>query len=126
MKTLQQQRGLSFFGLLIILGLIAFFALVTIKVVPLYLENGAINAAFDKMAETSGIGKKGKQAMIQRIKNQFDIEDVKSIGRDDINVDKSEDGKNWIVWTKYEGRAHLFANIGVYTKFEKSVEVPRK
>ena len=127
MNTLRQQRGLSFFGLLIVLGLIAFFALVTLKVVPLYMENSSVNHAFDQMAATPGIGKKGKRAMLQRIKNQFDIDNVSSIRpKDDIMVDKSEDGKNWVVWVKYEARADLFANVGVYANFEKAVEVPRK
>ena len=125
MSTLKNQQGLTFFGLLIILGLIAFFALVTLKVVPLYVENGSINSTLDALPQTEGVGKKGKKAMMKQIDAQFYINDVKSISAKDITFEKSKESKVWNVSADYEARVILFKNVGVFIDFKKTVEVPR-
>ncbi len=125
MITKDKQRGITFLGLLIILGLIGFFAVVILKVTPLYLENSTVNSALDDLAQDAGIGKKGKKAMRKKIDRNFYINDVKNISAKDIAIEKSKEKKVWDVSANYEARASLFGNIGVFIEFQKTVEVPR-
>jgi hypothetical protein len=125
MNTLRQQRGLTFISLLIVLGLIAFFALITIKVGPLYIENASVNKSIEDLVGLPGIGKEGRTAMRKRIQNQMNIDDVKSLDSNDVTILKSKDSKAWLVTAAYEARVNLFGNVGVFINFSKTVEVPR-
>ncbi len=119
------QKGITFPGLLIVLSLIGFFALIILKVTPLYLENSTINSALDSLVEEAGIGKKGKRAMRNKLDSNFYINNVKSITGKDIKFEKSKEKKIWIVSAEYEARSMLFKNIGVFIEFKKTVEIPR-
>ena len=125
MKTLRQQRGLTFIGLLIVIALIAFFALVLMKVGPLYIENASINAALENQIGMPGVGKEGPRGIRKSIQRQLDVDDVKSIHSKDVKVVKSKESQVWLVTAEYEARTNLFANVGVFINFSKTVEVPR-
>ncbi len=125
MNTLRKQRGLSFFTLLIIIALIAFFALVIMKVGPLYIENASVKASLQNLVGLPGIGKEGITAMRKRIQNQMNVDDVKSLDSLAIKFVKSKESQVWLVTADYEARTILFSNVGVFIHFVKTVEVPR-
>ena len=125
MNTLRKQRGLSFFTLLIIIALIAFFALVVMKVGPLYIENASVNASIQNLVGLPGVGKEGITAMRKRIQNQMNVDDVKSLDSLAIKFVKSKESQVWLVTADYEARTILFSNVGVFIHFVKTVEVPR-
>ena len=125
MKTLRHQRGLTFIGLLIVIGLIAFFALVIMKVGPLYIENASVNASIENLVALPGVGKEGKAGMKKRIQNQLNVDDVKNFKSSMTKFEKSKESQVWLVTAEYEARTILFANVGVFINFSKTVEVPR-
>ena len=49
MNIIKKQDGMSGIGLLIIVLLIGFFALVTFRVVPMYLENFSVVTALESL-----------------------------------------------------------------------------
>lgn len=125
MISSNKQSGMTFIGLLMVLGMIGFAALVVLKVFPLYVENGSVNAALDSLLE-GDVGTKGIKAMKKQVGNQFYVNDVSNVSiDDDIHFEQSEDGSSWVVTADYEGRATLFGNIGVFVEFSRSVEVPK-
>lgn len=124
MKIMNKQQGMSFFGLMMILGVGAFFLMLLLKIGPLYMEYGAVASGLDSLAGAPNIGKQGKRAMIRRLDGQFNIDDVAVITAKDIIFKK---GKTvWFVTADYEARAPLFSNISAVAHFVKTVEVPRK
>lgn len=125
MKTSRQQRGLTFIALLIVIALIAFFALVIMKVGPLYIENASVKASLQNLVGLPGIGKEGITAMRKRIQNQMNVDDVKSLDSLAIKFVKSKESQVWLVTADYEARTILFSNVGVFIHFVKTVEVPR-
>jgi Tfp pilus assembly protein FimT len=125
MKTLRQQRGLTFISLLIIIALIAFFALIIMKVGPLYLENASVNASVENLVGLPGIGKEGPRAIRRRIQSQLDVDSVKSFHSKDAKIVKGKEKQVWLVTAEYEARTILFKNLGVFIDFSKTVEVPR-
>ena len=125
MNTLRQQRGLTFLSLLLVIALIAFFALVIMKVGPMYIENASVNASVQNLMGLPGIGKEGPRGIKRRIQNQLDIDDVKSFHSKDAKIVKSKESNVWLVTAEYEARTILFKNIGVFILFSKTVEVPR-
>ena len=124
MARLHQQRGMSFFGIMIILLLVAFFTTLAIKITPLYIEYGIISSALDSLAEDE-LGRQGKAAMVRRLDAQIELEGVDSIRSKDIVFKRSKDSKLWIVTAAYEARSNIYGDIGIYINFNKTVKVPR-
>lgn len=122
--TMTKQRGMSFSAMMATMVLIAFFALLAIRVIPLYLEWGTVSGALDSLVE-GNLGKQGKPAMVKRINAQFQVDNVESISARDIVFIRAQDAKVWRVTAEYEARANLYNNVGVFIQFNKTVEVPR-
>lgn len=128
MGTMKRQEGISFLGLLIILALCAAVGLFGLKVLPLYLDYASVSKAFDDLPGTPNLGKQGSKAILDRLKNQMDVDDVKTFNPRDKNqfkITKSKDKKSWVVSADYEARANYVKNIYVVIHFQKTVAVPR-
>lgn len=123
MIRMKKQKGLTFIALMFMLAAGAFIGLFGMKTLPFYLENASVKAALDGLVGVPNIGKKGKKAMISRLDGQFNIDAVETITGKDIIFKKGK--KVWYVTADYEARATLFAEIGIYAHFVKTVEVPR-
>ena len=122
--TTSKQSGMTFAGLMLTLVLVAFFALLAIKIIPLYTEWGTVSSALDNLVE-SNLGKQGKTAMTRKLGSQFSVDNVDAISARDIVFKQSKDGKHWEVTAEYEARALVYGNIGAFVLFSKTVEVPK-
>ena len=121
MHSLHRQKGVTAIGWLIILGLIGFFVLLTLKMMPSYLEFYKISSTLETMTKDSGFG---NPAEIRDIaERRFDISYVHTITPKDLKI-KSY-GQSWVVTAKYESRVHLFFNVSAVMDFNKQVKVKR-
>jgi len=121
MHSLHQQKGVTAIGWLIILGLIGFFVLLTLKMLPSYLEFYKISSTLETMKKTSGFE---NPAEIRDIaERRFDISYVNSLTPKDLKI-KSH-GQSWLITAKYESRVPLFFNVSVVMDFNKQVKVKR-
>jgi len=121
MRSLHQQKGVTAIGWLIILGLIGFFVLLTLKMLPSYMEYYKISSTLETMTKDSGFE---NQAEIRdKAERRFDISYVNTITPKDLQI-KSY-GQSWLVTAKYESRVHLFFNVSVVMDFNKQVKVKR-
>ena len=129
MRTLKGQQGISYLGLLIVLGMCAAIGLFGLKVFPLYTDYASVSKALEDIQGLPGLGKKGKGAIMQRVQNQLDIDDVKTFRVTDkvqgLKVTKSKTTKAWLVTADYEAKANYIKNIYIVIHFQKTVEVPR-
>ena len=121
MRSLQQQKGVTTIGWLIILGLIGFFVLLTLRMAPAYMEYYKVASTLESMAQESGFG--SPQEIRRMAENRFDISYVTSITKKDLKIKPF--GQNYLVGAKYESRVHLFANVYVVMTFDKQVKVKR-
>ena len=121
MRSLQQQKGVTTVGWLIILGLIGFFVLLTLRMSPSYMEYYKISSTLETMAKESGFGTPREIRLMAE--KRFDISYVTSITQKDLNIKPF--GQQYLVRAKYESRVHLFANVYVVMTFDKQVKVKR-
>ena len=49
---LKRQQGLTLISLVFILGLIGFFVMLTLKIVPIYLDHGKVKSALEALKAT--------------------------------------------------------------------------
>ena len=96
-----KQRGISFIGLLVVGGLLAFAGVIGAQVAPTYLEYQAINKAAKKAASEGNT--------VPDVRNIFDkssaVDDFKAITGKDLDVSKN--GDKIVVSFAYNKEIHL-------------------
>jgi Domain of unknown function (DUF4845) len=96
-----KQRGISFIGLLIVGGFLAFFGVIAAQVFPTAIEYNAINKAASKAAAQSNT--------VAEVRSAFDraaaIDDFKAVTGKDLEVTK--EGDKIVVSFAYEKEIHL-------------------
>jgi Domain of unknown function (DUF4845) len=121
MRSLHRQKGMTAIGWLIVLGLIGFFTLLTLKMSPSYLEYYKIVSTLDSLEQESGMQ---SPADIRRLLNRrFNISYVETINENDVKITTA--GPFFKVTAKYDSRVHLFGNVYVVMAFYKQVQVRR-
>ena len=120
-KVAHGQRGMTTIGWLIVLGLIAFFALLILRLAPAYMEYYTVSSALDSLQQEPFIGSKTPMEIRNLLQRRFDVNDVKSIEAKDVKVTQS--GGRTTIEANYEVRVPMLGNIDAMAKFDKSVEV---
>lgn len=121
MHSLHQQKGVTAIGWLIILGLIGFFVLLTLKMLPSYLEYYKVSSTLETMTKDSGFE---NPAAIRNIADRrFNISYVTTISPKDLKIKTY--AQYYLVTAKYESRVPLFLNVSVIMDFDKQVKVKR-
>ena len=121
MNRWHHQKGMTAIGWLLVLGLIAFFTLVTLRLVPAYLEFAKVTSVLESLQNEPGITRKTRGEIISMIAKRFDVNDVYQVDAKQVKI-KKEKGV-LTVSINYERREHLVANVDVVTTFDRQVEV---
>jgi hypothetical protein len=108
-------------GWLLVLALIAFFTLITLRLVPLYLEYGKVASVMESLQNEPGVTNMSRTEIVTLVTRRFDVNDVRNVNPKIIKV--SKDKGILTVSIDYERREHLAANIDVVATFDKKVEV---
>ncbi len=115
---MNKQRGIGMMGVLMILVLVVAGAIVSMKVIPAYLEYFNIKKAFTalKTEVKSGSSKEIKNKLNARAA----IDDIKSITENDLEI--SREGGDVVVSASYQKIVPLFGNVSVLIDFEASTQ----
>jgi hypothetical protein len=108
-------------GWLIVLALIGFFVLVTLRMVPSYLEYYKVVSTLESLEKESGFSSTAE--IRQALERKFNISFVEVITPRDVRIRPF--GKNFNVGAKYESRVHLLGNVYIVMAFDKQVTTPR-
>lgn len=121
MKTANRQHGMTAIGWLMVLGLIAFFSLVGLRLIPVYLEYFSVVTALESLKKNSDISSDSPRQAVDALMRRLDISDVKSVKS--ANVKVLNEGGALKVVVNYEVRVPLFGNLDALATFNKSVEL---
>ncbi len=121
MKTIHGQRGLGIFGLIFLLALIGFVALVVIKCMPLYLNQMTLARDLREVArQVNTSGSDVSIPELQRdIEKRFDIDYISQVEAKDIKVGNTD--KGLVMSYDYEARVLLFYNIFIVIHFADEI-----
>lgn len=119
MRMRSRQRGLGWFGLLFILGVIAFTAIVVMKCLPIYLNQMKIASSINKVATDPENGRAEPNALRKGLQRYWDIEDIKYLEPVDVKIKRTQDGR--YLSYEYEARERLFYNISIVIEFAADV-----
>ncbi|TDJ31917.1 MAG: DUF4845 domain-containing protein [Gammaproteobacteria bacterium] len=114
----KREEGITLIGFLLGLTLVAFAAVMVMKIVPMYTEYYNISKAMDGIAAEAGLANKTnyqiRSALFRRLQTNY----VRSVDEKDIHIVR----KNGVrVNISYEVRKGLIANLDVVASFDKEV-----
>ena len=116
----RHQQGLGLWGWIVVLGLIAFFATVGIKTVPVYLNHRQMLKALNGVADQSN-GESVPQ-MRSSLQRRWDIDYISHVEPKDIKVIRTKSGGRAFAYDYYV-EEHLFYNVYITLYFKGEVMI---
>lgn len=119
-----RQKGMTMLSWLVVLGIVVFFMLIGIKMVPTYLENYSIkqvltNMENDRKVRTMSAGEM-KKSFLKRLK----INSVYEFDRNSIKIKKEKFGTRFSV--DYEIRKPVAGNVSIVMEFSESAMIQKQ
>ena len=122
MQFNNKQKGLTGVSIMAILVLIAFVAIILLKVMPVYFDSFKVGDVVSGMKEERGLGDKTNNEIATMILRRLDVNMVSDVTKEHIFIEKA---KNEVfIEVDYEVRKQMFGNLDVVISFKKSVEAP--
>jgi hypothetical protein len=121
MRTMNRERGMTAIGWLIVLLLIAFFALLGMKIGPIYLENYTIKTVVASLKQEPLITQKSASQVKSMVMRRLDINGVYDIKSDHVSVKKTPGVLT--VEIRYKVQKPLIGNLDVVATFAEKVEL---
>ena len=111
-----RQGGVSIVGILVLIGLFAFFLTVVMRLLPSFLESRELKTALESVADSSNssmpLNEVKKKLRSNFMTNRIEVIDIK-----DVKVYR-DDGKI-IIDANYETRTELFEGVDAVLMFDK-------
>ncbi|MFA5982765.1 MAG: DUF4845 domain-containing protein [Methylococcaceae bacterium] len=115
-----RQQGLTFISIVFILFLIGFFVLLTLKIVPIYLDHSKVMNALEAVKKTENIQSKSEFEIRDMLSKRFDLNYVTNIKKEDIKITKHASYVK--VQIQYETVVNLVGNLSALAEFDDSFE----
>jgi len=114
------QTGLTFLSVLVILGLMAFFTLLILKIGPIYLDHYKVKTVLASLENEPNIASQSVRKVRDMIMRRFDINMVAHVKKEDIAIKKG----NGILTVEidYEVIEPIIGNIDVLVYFDDKIE----
>ena len=123
MRLRKKQRGLSFLGLIVLVGVIGFCIVIGLKLIPIYMESWKIDGIMEAVISEPGINDQSRQEVIDSMLKRLDIDAVDAVNysnwRDKLTVAKRKNSTS--INVRYEITTPLIGNLSLLAVFDKSV-----
>lgn len=116
-----KQQGMTFTGWLVVLALIGFFALLGMKIVPIYIENYSVKSVVESLKDEPLITKKGAAEIKTMIMRRIDINGIYDIKRESVLVKVSPGIVD--VSVVYTVRKPIMGNLDIIVSFDERIQL---
>lgn len=117
-----RQQGLTAIALVLILAMIGFFAMIAIRLFPIYLEHFSVVKHLENVSKETGIKGKSDKDILDTLNKRFQIDDVKHVTNENVFIEREKGGAMTIA-IEYEVRTPAVANVEMVVSFVDEVEV---
>lgn len=122
MQSRMNQRGISFWGLIMVAALVVFFTLMFFKLLPPYIENAKIKTALENVSRQPNAINMEKGEIKAALDRRFSIEDINEIDLNKVLFVEKKPGVT-IIRITYERRVPIAYNVVALLEFNDSVQV---
>ena len=88
MKSIHRQRGMTPIGWVLVFLLIAFFALIALKLFPIYLQSFSVDSVISDLKDEPGISAMTSREITALVMKRLDINMVSGVDAEDIYVER--------------------------------------
>lgn len=119
-SSLKSQQGLTLLSIAFILFLIGFFVLLTLKIVPIYLDHNKVKNALSALEKDPDFLTMSEYEIKKSLDRRFNMNYVYDVTSDDIKVMKG--GSYTKVEIEYETIVKIAFNLSVLAEFHDVIE----
>ncbi len=120
-KSPARQRGITFLGFVILMCLIGFFAMLILKIGPIYLDHYKVVSSLESLKSDKDLATRSKQEIITTLMKRWDINMVDSVTTENVYITK--DMSNLTIQIAYDVTKPIVGNVDVIVHFDDSIEV---
>ena len=124
---IERQRGVTAIGWMIILAILAFFVLVTLRLFPLFNEKFTVEAAMKSVAHRNGIEQMSEHDILKnfertvQVGGSYQFDDQSTLEK--VHIEKSKDKKTRFIHVTYQQTNKFFDDVQFLLVFDKSMEL---
>ena len=122
MQLKNKQKGLTGVSIMMIVVVIAFAALIFLKIMPVYFDAFKVGDVVSAMKDERGLGEKTNNEIVKMILKRLDVNMITDVNKDHIFIEKTKN--DIFIDIEYEVRKKMFGNLDFIVSFKKSVEAP--
>ena len=122
--SLKTQQGLTFISIALILGLIGYFTLLILKIVPIYMDHNKVASAMKELRNSPEIRSMSEPQIRESLSKRFNINYVYDVKQEDIEIIKHGDYLK--VAIEYEVAKKIAFNLSVLAEFNDVIEIGEK
>mgnify|MGYP003411264874 FL=1 len=118
-KSSKQQCGLTVIGMLLLIVVLGFMALIAIKVIPMYVQYFTIKSSIESIRKEPPLAQMGLTEIQIAIQKRFDVGYVDKITAKDLKLRNERSGR--VLDLVYEDDQPLFYGLHVVLKVNEAV-----
>lgn len=114
-----RQRGMTVIGMLLVMIVVAFVALIGMKVVPMYVQYYSIKSTIESIRKEPQVAQMTPMEIHNAIQKRFDIGYVDNISARDLKIRNERSGR--VLDLIYQDERSLFYGLSVVLKVNESI-----
>ncbi len=118
-KSGGRQRGLTVIGMLLLIVVLGFMALIAMKVIPMYIQYFTIKSTIENIRKEPQLAQMGLAEIQTALQKRFDIGYVDKITAKDIKLRNDRNGR--VLDLVYEDDQPLFYGLHVVLKVNEAI-----
>lgn len=122
----KQETGLTFISWIIVLGIIAFFATLAIRVVPIYSEYYTVVSVMKGMKAEMRNEKLSEKQVRKLFAKRFQVNSIKSVGRKDIKLSRGSSLSITKAVIDYDVEVPFIGQLNLIAHFHTEIDAESK
>lgn len=121
MQRNHEQRGMTVIGMLLLLIVIAFAALIAMKVVPMYIQYYTIKTTIESIRKEPQLAQMSITDIHNAIQKRFDIGYVDQVNARDLKIRNDVESRGRVLELVYEDERELFYGLYILLKVDEII-----
>lgn len=118
-RRVGKQRGITVIGMLLLIIVIAFVALIAMKVVPMYIQMFTVKSTIESIRKEPQLAQMSTTDIHNAIQKRFDIGYVDNITARDLKIRNDSGGR--VLDLVYQDERDLFYGLSVVLKVKETI-----
>lgn len=120
-RSLSKQGGLTFISFILLIGFVGFFAMLGIKLIPVYLEHYKVVSILKNLESDKDLASRSRDELLATLDKRWNIDMVESVTRDNVTITK--DIYHVKIEVAYDVSKPILGNVDAVMHFYDSIEV---